>query len=103
MRRSRFRCASLVSAYPGGVACSTLIFRSPAAPTYTPPGYSHGQFRQVHSDTEGMVSPATEPAKLPVVTVHVWDVTSARLPAALWHMAADGRARPRGMTFAKLV
>jgi hypothetical protein len=45
----------------------------------------------------------TEPADLPVVTVHVWDVTSTRVPAALWHVAVDRRQRPYGMTFGKLI
>ena len=45
----------------------------------------------------------TEPADLPVVTVHVWDVTSARLPRTLWHIALDRRRLPTGMTFGKLV
>jgi hypothetical protein len=44
-----------------------------------------------------------ESADLPVVTVHVWDVTSARVLPALWHVAADRRRLPAGMTFGKLV
>jgi hypothetical protein len=43
------------------------------------------------------------PVARSVVTVHVWDITSARLPAALWHVAVDRRLPPRGMTFGKLV
>lgn len=35
--------------------------------------------------------------------MHVWDITPARLPATLWHVAADRRQLPVGMTFGKLV
>src|SRR5262249_16135664 len=77
------------------VGHASLLTCSP----YTPVGYPTRQVGQAARNT-GSVA---EPADLPVVTMHVWDVTSARLPAALWHIAADRRRLPAGITFGKLV